>query len=75
MGEDIPRTGCEEGKEILGLNSMEKELQILKESPKVEIHLDSVKKYQTEKLQTLKLYTDSGLKIHFHARQTAYRNK
>ena len=43
---------------------MEKELQSVEESPKANMHIDSLratlKKYQTGKLQDLVAYMDSG---------------
>ena len=65
MGKDILETGCERGKifwskiwEQKDHNkkaewiNMEKQLHIHEEGPKVQIHFDTLKKYQPEKTLT-----------------------
>ena len=58
---------------------MEKDLDGLKEGPMVKKHHDSLrdalKKHQIEKHQDMMAYMDTGLKIHFHPRQTDHRNE
>ena len=59
-------------------SNMETELRIF-EAPPVKIHPDgpkaTSKRYKTEKPQALMAYTNFGLKIHLHTRQTCCGNE
>ena len=59
------------------IRNMGKELERLKEGPKAKIQLVSFRATLKEigKRQAMMAYMDTGLKIHFHPRQTGYRNE
>ena len=59
---------------------MEKELEGFEEGPKVKIHFHLLratvkKKYQMGKRPVMMVYVDTGLKNHFHSRETIYQNE